>query len=1416
MKPKNLTQKLKVEQICLIGFLLLILILGITYIEINSKSKHQVKNSPPICGDGNCDEEETIENCSQDCEETPKCAPNTRYIDATQGNDNNDGLCSDRAWKYSPGMSGATGNAASYSPKPGDSILFKRGEIWNNRLYISSSGTEGNPITYSTYTIGNKPIIDGGDPIGANWVPAPEVGEDVYKTTTIGYEPTILSESDIKIPRIYPDLQENNSYFNSLTGFQILNLSASEDFETFNLHSHVNFWDVSKAIAGYSNGTTYIRYRDGDNPNTKNLKSSPANDGAINIEDKSYITVQNLEIRNAHNAIMIMQTAAHDIVIENCTIMNGIRRVRIYGGSNITIRNNEIFANFLSDYTPGAWNDGTVDSSANYSQGIRDAYYNFYKYLFGGSESYDYGVAVYGGTNNALYGNTIHNGLEGVYAQKGTLSVFNNSIYDHSSIGIVTLEGLVNGEFHDNLIYNNNINLRLQWLNVNNTNRTEYYYRNRLYEPNGIGTQIYLHFSNNSLYEGDIPKIYFYHNSFSGGYIALPVGGYFPPDRLHLVVLNNIFSSPISFHGTLAQMDNEKAMELVDYNWVGGNITHKAYPDVPAWFGEHNLDARGEYMWPLEEMPDFLINQDNSVVDAGIDLSQPFTFEGATYEAMPGMNPNYYFGAGPDMGAIEYTGCNNNGICDSDEDIWSCSQDCSVKDYIDSRLNESDSKYLEMKNFAEQTIQTLPVWNNGQNFGPVLQSKINSLPASGGTIVLNRSRYNINSSVSIGKSNVIIKSANLGDVVLNASAYNNFSSTFFIYADNITIENLIFISENMTAWHAAVRGSGNDISLISNYIQGFDFGFVISTGTYPNPKNTKIVGNYLFNNGYLPLNVGGVRNETTPTCDFISSNNIIENNLLADNYQGITVGTCTLSTTINGNIVRGSNLSGFRLETSSGNNITGNIFHENGLQGIWLYGYSHNNTVENNIVLDNNKQNMPFNGECWNQQETIVNDWLNRSGYLFYPFLRQEKGNYLFRSSWCQFNGLEVEFRNNIENSYTSHNIIGRYRNQGYSSPYDLRVVYFPFWYGGKSMYVSANNIFDSNYFINSEESRILDEGCESTYTNNKLITTNPYSESSFDIQPESFYMCSFQRPCTGPSTQCSICHNNNICEPEKGEWAGNCPNDCPAIQLNNQGNRKKFDVCAFGLNLTEPIFPALGNCNNTYNGIFYCTNQSNGICEKDKGENHCNDPAECNCTQTNNGIELCDGIDNNCDGKIDESCTNCGDGLCNNGETCSTCSIDCGACQGGGGGGSGGGGDGNSHRNVIRNTTQNRTSLEWNCNESWFCEDFGPCIEGLQTRTCIDTNNCGTENTKPEIMQNCNGINGGIERGTNKLVQFLRNVLENLVSTIGLMIFIAFVAAGALVLMIIKLKGLSQKKKAIEALRAESPFYQNSNQELR
>ena len=81
------------------------------------------------------------------------------YVDATDGNDANDGLSPDFAWQTIGKVNGETFN-------PDDHVLFKRGETWTGTtLVIPSSGALGHPITFGSYGAGALPTIDGNDTV---------------------------------------------------------------------------------------------------------------------------------------------------------------------------------------------------------------------------------------------------------------------------------------------------------------------------------------------------------------------------------------------------------------------------------------------------------------------------------------------------------------------------------------------------------------------------------------------------------------------------------------------------------------------------------------------------------------------------------------------------------------------------------------------------------------------------------------------------------------------------------------------------------------------------------------------------------------------------------------------------------------------------------------------------------------------------------------------------------------------------------------------------------------------------------------------------------------------------------------------------------------------------------------------------
>ncbi len=85
----------------------------------------------------------------------------TYYVSASRGSDDNSGRGQASAWK-----SIAKVNRSSF--KPGDIVLFKRGEKWREQLKVPSSGTAAGPITFASYGLGPEPLILGSE-IVSSW-----------------------------------------------------------------------------------------------------------------------------------------------------------------------------------------------------------------------------------------------------------------------------------------------------------------------------------------------------------------------------------------------------------------------------------------------------------------------------------------------------------------------------------------------------------------------------------------------------------------------------------------------------------------------------------------------------------------------------------------------------------------------------------------------------------------------------------------------------------------------------------------------------------------------------------------------------------------------------------------------------------------------------------------------------------------------------------------------------------------------------------------------------------------------------------------------------------------------------------------------------------------------------------------------
>lgn len=532
--------------------------------------------------------------------------------------------------------------------RPGDKVVVRAG-VYPESITIKTSGTPEQPIVLE----GQRgaagqwlTIVDRSAPVG-KWVPAPEIGPGVFKTAELKFAPYSMTLADKQLARVYDGLMAEGK------GFSYFKLPRVAMIKEDYLHGgEMDFWDGVEVLYCHWKGVTYIRFRNGDDPNPMALKAAPAG-GGFTLKNKSHVVLRNFLVRGAQDGIVIEGAEASHNVIEENSLANGHNRVVVTrGASRNVVRDNQMTLNYHGYSDPGAW--GTAKHTKKTA--IRLHIYRVFKLIVGPTSSDDHGVLVESaGPGNEVCGNHIYAGLIGVDCSRARdVNVHHNCIHNMSSIGILTVEGLVDGQFHDNLVYDCNINLRIHHYNTPRDNqRREFHYRNLYYLPDGLGDNLYVHWMNDKWPANtEHPEIWLYHNTFAGGNQAMsPSGWSVKGGGLQRTrMLNNVFSSPMFFYAGVEFIGGPKMIELCDHNWVGGILHH----GVPAWYGPHNVTAEGQRLWTPNKMPDFRLASDSPARAKGLDLSKPFTLKGKTYGPLPGMKPGYFPGPAPDCGAVQY------------------------------------------------------------------------------------------------------------------------------------------------------------------------------------------------------------------------------------------------------------------------------------------------------------------------------------------------------------------------------------------------------------------------------------------------------------------------------------------------------------------------------------------------------------------------------------------------------------------------------------------------------------------------------------------------------------------------------------------------------------------------------------------
>ncbi len=474
-------------------------------------------------------------------------------------------------------------------------------------MTFPTSGTSGSRITFVGTRTGASwdTIIDGSTAVSTSWVAAPEVGSGVYKTS-LGYNPWMMTSNNFGIWKI-GQRQMNGEDRGVGTGFA--NLAKGPTLqENVNQSSPVVFWDGIDALHGFLNGTTYLRFRNQENPTGMNVRAAPAG-AVLDFNGKNYITVQDVHVQGGQYQVWFHGGATGNI-INQCSLIHGQHRVLHENATNNTVTNSKLVYQGIGfqTYTPGDWN---TFNEGGYQRVVNRHRYDYNKFLIGDTNTDDTAIVVQGGSGFTISNNQISHGMEGItfYDSSSNTTVSGNSIFYHSDNCIyANHSGTLSAIFHHNLLYDCDHIFRLESMEF--VTQLDIY-ANRFFQPwfsQDSGPK-HIFVSSRVSYPGS-SLVRIYQNSFAGAGWAVDNGcGSFP-----FVHMRNNFISTLGIASCGA-----------DY---GTQVNNIGYGTI--WFNN--------------TIPTFILPGGNP----GLNTAPSLISLG-----WPGMTTGYYVDGQPDYGAVQ-------------------------------------------------------------------------------------------------------------------------------------------------------------------------------------------------------------------------------------------------------------------------------------------------------------------------------------------------------------------------------------------------------------------------------------------------------------------------------------------------------------------------------------------------------------------------------------------------------------------------------------------------------------------------------------------------------------------------------------------------------------------------------------------
>jgi Bacterial Ig domain/Right handed beta helix region len=512
------------------------------------------------------------------------------HVSSEGNNEKHDGRSAARPWQ--------TIAQALSKARAGDTIQLGPG-TFRERLHLRK-GQGGNPLRPVTIkgTRGAKgeyqTVLDGSTPVTAEWH---DEGDGVYRAQ-LGYDPKAMTANGYAIWRCGDHTWQGSSKC-------IDTLRIAPD-EVWNIAvGAVKYWDGIDALFGYSDGWTYLRFRNREHPRDMGVRAAPAG-GVVTISTAG-VVIEGVKIVGGQYAVRVTE-GAHGAVIQDSYLSHGKHRILLDGGAEGTIiRRNTLTLDGIGfrdpALPPGDWNGNSYPKIVNRHR------YDENKFLVGDTETDDSSIEFRQDTGTVVTENIIRDSDAGLTFHGSTTNaeVSFNQILRHSDNCVYVNADWASVSFHHNLVADCDHLMRIQ---STQQNMKWAIYANSFWQPEGTGKHIWLNAPERQ--PGD-SVIGIYQNSHAGTGWAVDVGSDGQHVSLPFVHVGNTF------------MSTDDMSSFGDVSWGTMMGVHRDN----IWYG-------------TSEIPDFKLPANNSGVNNAESL-----------DGIPGMTETYYVDGRPDYGSTQ-------------------------------------------------------------------------------------------------------------------------------------------------------------------------------------------------------------------------------------------------------------------------------------------------------------------------------------------------------------------------------------------------------------------------------------------------------------------------------------------------------------------------------------------------------------------------------------------------------------------------------------------------------------------------------------------------------------------------------------------------------------------------------------------